>query len=218
MIVATYNVRHCLGLDRRIDVERVAAVVRATGADVVALQELDRGLLRSRRVDQPAAIGELAGLSVAFGATVRRRGGEYGIGLGARGSLDVRVEPLPGRPGVEPRVALVATVGGLRVVATHLSLDADVRRVQVGRLAELAAGPGPAVVVGDLNAPRRELGPLLDAGFDAGPRRLTFGRVQRRQLDYVLAGPGVRHVRVWTLRSDASDHLPLVAELAVDAG
>ena len=213
MIVATYNVRHCLGLDRRIDVERVAHVVRRTGADVVALQELDRNLPRSRRVDQPAAIGAGAGLHVAFGATVRRRGGEYGIGLGARAPLEARVELLPGRAGVEPRAAIVATVDGLRVVATHLSLDVDVRRAQIARLAELASGPGPAVVVGDLNAPRRELRALVDAGFDPGPRRLTFGRVQRRQIDYVAAGPGVRHVRVWTLRSDASDHLPLVAEL-----
>lgn len=215
MIVATYNVRHCLGLDRRIDVERVASVVRRTGAGVVALQELDRALPRSQRVDQPAVLGELSGLHVAFGATVRRHGGEYGIGLGAMAPLDARVEPLPGRVGVEPRAAIVATVDGVRVVATHLSLDVDVRRAQVARVAELAAGAGPAIVLGDLNASRRELGALVDAGFDPGPRRVTFRGVRRRQLDYVVAGPGVRHVRVWTVPSDASDHLPLVAELAL---
>ena len=38
--IATYNVHKCVGIDRRRSVDRVARVIRETGAEVVALQEL----------------------------------------------------------------------------------------------------------------------------------------------------------------------------------
>ncbi|TMV81146.1 metal-dependent hydrolase, partial [Thioclava sp. BHET1] len=42
--IASYNIRKCLGLDRRRNPERTLRVIKALGADVVALQESDRRL------------------------------------------------------------------------------------------------------------------------------------------------------------------------------
>ena len=41
-LFASYNIHKCVGVDRRFDPERVAAVIAEVGADVIALQEADR--------------------------------------------------------------------------------------------------------------------------------------------------------------------------------
>ena len=49
------------------NLERVAQLIRETSADVVLLQEVDKGTRRSGGVDQPAVLSRLTGLHVAFG-------------------------------------------------------------------------------------------------------------------------------------------------------
>ncbi len=45
--VMTYNIQHGEGLDGRIDLVRTAQVIRRSEANVVALEEVDRGVKRS---------------------------------------------------------------------------------------------------------------------------------------------------------------------------
>ena len=40
--VASYNIRKCIGLDRRRDPERTVAVLNEIDADIITLQEADR--------------------------------------------------------------------------------------------------------------------------------------------------------------------------------
>ena len=52
--VASFNIHHGVGLDGKLDLDRIAEVVRSTGAEVVGLQEVDRHLsVRSGWIDQP---------------------------------------------------------------------------------------------------------------------------------------------------------------------
>lgn len=215
--VGTYNVRHCRGLDDIVDPDRTARTITSTGAGFIALQEIDRHRARSGDVDQPARIAELTGLQVRFWPTLSGANGEYGLAVACTEDLEADFRPLPTHGTEEPRGAIVARWKGITMVAAHLAQEVPARRLQLAAIAELAAGvPSPVVVLGDLNAARRHLGPLTRAGFDRGPRLAT--RPQRRlpQIDYVLPGPGVVAERVWTVRTFASDHLPVVADL--DAG
>src|SRR5690606_40244932 len=53
--VLTYNIAHGVGHDGRLDLDRIAGVIRRSGADVVALQEADKHWdARSDFVDQAA--------------------------------------------------------------------------------------------------------------------------------------------------------------------
>lgn len=49
--VMSYNIYHGIGLDGKIDLERIANAIKKEGADVVALQEVDIGVERSDRQD-----------------------------------------------------------------------------------------------------------------------------------------------------------------------
>ena len=50
--VLTYNIHHGEGMDGKIDLERIAAVIKRLEPDVVALQEVDVKTTRSQGVDQ----------------------------------------------------------------------------------------------------------------------------------------------------------------------
>jgi endonuclease/exonuclease/phosphatase family metal-dependent hydrolase len=213
--VATFNVRGSRGDDDVLDLTRTAEAVVASGAALIALQELDRNLARSGRVDQPAELSRLTGLPVTFRPTMTRRRGHYGLGVAARGLRLERVVALPRVADEEPRIALAARWKGLSVVATHLAWQRSIAARQLRALGRLCDELEPPVMVlGDLNLPRRSLGPLLERGFTMGPRRGTFkSPVVRSQIDYVLAGPGLFLQTVETIEGRASDHLPLAATL-----
>jgi endonuclease/exonuclease/phosphatase family metal-dependent hydrolase len=57
MHLVSYNIRYGLGRDGKYDLERIADSIG--GADIIALQEVERYWKRSGMVDQPQAIGDL---------------------------------------------------------------------------------------------------------------------------------------------------------------
>lgn len=217
MRVATFNVHHCAGRDGALDLERTADVIGATTADLVALQELDRFMDRSDRLDQPLELARLLDMEVTFFPTLRRGDGEYGIGIAARRETlaDARYVPLPRVDIEEPRGAIVAMWNGIGVVCTHLSTAAGPLRVQTGALAAIARGlDAPTLVLGDLNQPARGLTPFTRFGYrGAFGHRTLPRRFPKRQIDHILVSPGLEITRSWTIPTQASDHLPLLADL-----
>lgn len=232
LTVATYNLHHCQGLDGIVDIDRAARVLTGVGAEVVGLQEIDDGLTRSGGANQAAELGERLGHEIAFHPTLERGGGRYGLGFAAGGNVETHFERLPRRGDEEQRGAIVARANGVWFVVTHLSTDRISRATQTRALASIASGlDGPVLVMGDLNQSGGSLGPLAEAGLVSDG--LRHGTLQRplpggllrvlgvvglprpKHLDHVLAGGGARVVRSWTVASDASDHLPLVAEIRV---
>jgi endonuclease/exonuclease/phosphatase family metal-dependent hydrolase len=110
----------------------------------------------------------------------------------------------------EPRIALVARLRGLSVVATHLSTDPTARDLQTERVASLAALLAPPVVVaGDLNQTRRLLGAFRRRGF----RPVRAGHRWRRPIDHVVLGPRVSHAGAQATSTAASDHPIVVVDL-----
>jgi endonuclease/exonuclease/phosphatase family metal-dependent hydrolase len=214
MRVATFNVHHCEGRDGVIDIDRIAGVVRRTKASLVALQELDQGMARSGRVDQPRALEEVTEMKVLFFPTLHRGGGRFGVGIAATDEVQAELQELPRSADEEPRGVIVARWNGISVLASHLSRLAGERLGQTRALARVAAAqPTPSLVLGDLNQTLPSLKPLLDIGFSCPPRPApTFGwSWRRRQIDFVLAGPGLQIAEWGAVRSKASDHLALAA-------
>lgn len=222
MRIATFNIRHGEGADGGAGrVEELVAACESLSADVLALQEVDRGVGRSGGVDQAAKVAEALGASYTFGTTTRIGDGDYGNALLVRGELaDVRHVALPRRFRSEPRAVIVAraTVGGvpLSIAATHLTTDNDLAREQLEAVLDLLASmPHPRVLVGDLNLPPGEVLPYTTAeGYQLVRTGPTFpNEAPRVQID-AIAVTGLEAHDVEVVATPVSDHRAVVVELS----
>ncbi len=126
----TYNVHRCVGVDRRLDVARIADVIAEHEPDIVCLQELDVGRARTGGVDQAQAIAHRLAMTFHFHAAMKVEAEEYGDAiLTPHPERLIRAAALPvvtDAMGNEPRGALWASVdlpgGTVNVINTHLGL------------------------------------------------------------------------------------------------
>jgi endonuclease/exonuclease/phosphatase family metal-dependent hydrolase len=225
--VATYNIHAAVGADRRRDLDRIAAVIEEIGADVIGLQEVESRPSRGS-ADQAMTLAAELKMACVEGPMLLEGAGWYGNAILSR--LPVLAEQrwrFPDHSG-EPRGAVGVVVEDRqgrrwRLVNTHLDLRSRSRLRQVQALMHLfeSAKAGPSILLGDLNEWRpwapaltrlRRLGhvPPAPASF---PSRLPLFALDRMVLHACrLQAPLQRHV---TKRSvAASDHLPVVAEVA----
>lgn len=227
--VASWNVHAWVGTDRRRDPGRCAEVIAALDCEVVLLQEVD-GRVAPEEADALDAVAARTGHAVVRGATREGEHGPYGNAVLSRLPVRaVRRVDLSVR-GREPRgaldVELEARGGPLRVVTTHLGLAPREQRAQVRRLVALLeeSATTPLVLAGDLNEWLPVGGALraLDRALGRSPAPRTFpARRPLLALDRLWARPAarLRALAVWATAEAraASDHLPLRAELRLDA-
>jgi endonuclease/exonuclease/phosphatase family metal-dependent hydrolase len=222
----------------QVDLTAVIAGVRALGADVLALQEVDRELARSDRADQPRQIVEAFGPEVFWSYAPALVGDDfrpltgpdpggpaYGNLLLSRLPLDA-VEHLrfPPAGGGEQRTAVIGTirVGSrpLTVGGVHLSNKQGHNVRQLRELqAVMAQRAAPRLLLGDLNLTSFPLMLGSRRGWPESGHGATFPNSRpNRQLDHVLRNEpaGVlipRGFRV--VAAPVSDHRAAVAEFDV---
>jgi endonuclease/exonuclease/phosphatase family metal-dependent hydrolase len=232
--IVSYNVHRCLGTDRVLSPQRIADVIAALEPDIVALQELDVGRLRSGNVDQAQLIAAALEMQVHFHPAMRVFEELYGDAvLTALPVRLVRAGALPyPRRGffIEPRGALWVAVdwggGELQLVNTHLGLGSRERALQVATL----LGPDwlghpdcrdPVILVGDLNAvPLSRTYRRLAAAMRSIKAPPAFpSRRPILALDHGFVRGPVEIVACRAVRTPAtrlaSDHLPLVIDVAL---
>jgi endonuclease/exonuclease/phosphatase family metal-dependent hydrolase len=222
--VASYNIHKAEGIDRRIDLPRIALVLKEIDADLVGIQEVF--------LPQAEALAESLGMDMAMGETRVHAGMPYGNAILTRFSVRSHYTFDLTRPPRQPRggIRLDFMVGErlLHLFNVHFGLKIRERAEQVEALvreqilnAELE---GLRVVMGDLNewfpgavgrALRRELhGPRIRRTH---PAPLPIFPLDRIYWDRGLHGERF-HVHRSRLARVASDHLPVVARLRVPAG
>ncbi len=228
--IMTYNIHHCEGMDRIIDVARIAGIIRKQNCDLVALQEVDRNTKRCGSVDQMAELGRLTGMQPYFGKAIDYDGGEYGLGILSRMPIvDSKAMKLPSDASREQRIALEVFVKpadgpAFVFVCTHLdhSGGPNDRKDQNTELRKLFGnGPGQAILAGDFNSTsdKPELVAVLEHWADVDSEKLapTFPvKSPKSKIDYIF----LQKDSPWSVVSAevlnepvASDHLPLVAKL-----
>jgi endonuclease/exonuclease/phosphatase family metal-dependent hydrolase len=209
--------------------ETVAEVIVRSRADIVGVQEVDRGTNRSQGVDQPGRLAALTGMQASFAPTLLDYdGGQYGLLVlvakplrvvsSQRHALD-QVEAGEARAALEVEIAVGPDKrAAFALVNTHLDHRSTRNRAgqaaQLNRIGKAAAVHHPALLVGDLNA--TEGGETIDIirEFWAPAREGVFG------VDWV-----VHHGQRWRASEareltaqdhpqarEASDHVPVIAE------
>src|SRR5436853_5814538 len=144
--VTSFNIHHAQGADGVLDLARIARVIRASGADIAGLQEVDRNFAsRSGRADQAAELAELLGCHVAYGANIDLDPPEPGTPRAQFGNAVLSRYPIARwenthlfrSPGEEQRGLLHAEMNTpgvlLHVYVTHLAASSPADRLRQAR-------------------------------------------------------------------------------------
>ena len=229
--VMTYNIRHGRGRDGRVDLDRICAVIQEGRPDLIALQEVDRGMTRSGRIDQGARIADRLEMHWAPGHNGTLEGGVFGNVLLSRWPLTPLENIDLTVPGREPRGALLTEIGheeGALLAGTlHFGLGMTERKRQrmalLGQLRSLYPDE-PILLLGDFNSlpfsrTSRQFRRTFTDAFRAVGKggRATFRRgVLSLCIDYIYSSrhflPGAASVLRTQKSSVASDHFPLMAQ------
>lgn len=233
--VMTYNIHHGEGLDGKVDLLRIAELIKSERADIVALQEVDKGVERTARRDFPDELAALTGMTCIFSNNFHYQGGEYGNAVLTRfpvlRATNTHYKMI--REGEQRGILqLTLDVHGRKVVFmdTHIDYRPDdaERWSNVGEIHQLAkqyAGL-PIILCGDFNAtPESRVCRKLNERFDdawvlggTGDGFTIPAANPRKRIDYIWISKGASFtpIKARVCPSDASDHLPVLVELRLN--
>lgn len=228
--VMTYNIHHGEGLDHKVDLPRIAALIKKEKADIVALQEVDKGVARTDRRDLPAEFAQLTGMTCIFSNNYHFQGGEYGNAILTRFPVLTRTNLHYHMLHVdEQRGVLQVTldVHGKQIyfMDTHVDFrpPEDERLKNVGELKQLVAAHRnlPIIICGDFNSKpdsktHQAMSEFVDDVWMLVSKNNGYSFPAdhpNRRIDYAWISRGnIVPVRAWVPETEASDHRPVMFE------
>ncbi len=193
--------------------------------DLVGLQEVDAGSLRSGFVNQTEYLAARARIPFWYDQTNRRLGkfAQHSIGALSRFQpTEITEHRLPGR--IPGRGVLLVRFGSgdssLIVLILHLALSRRARLRQLAYISELVNAHRNVILMGDLNC--RSDSPEMDFLIhNTMMREPTHGlhtfpswRPQRN-IDHILVTPTLQVEQVHVLNESFSDHLPVAMHVVL---
>ncbi|MEK7669959.1 MAG: endonuclease/exonuclease/phosphatase family protein [Bacteroidota bacterium] len=242
--VLTYNIHHGEDGDGNVDIDRIAKVILESKADLVALQEVDRGVERTKKIDTMTMLADLTGMTYTFGKNLDYQGGDYGNGVLVRypilgeKNLFLRSNQSSEQRGL---LQLVIEVKGQEIVFMNTHLDDkpdDAERmacVQEIKTAAQQYASRPVILCGDFNdipasATIGKMKDTFDDSWDqigAGEGNTYPASKPAKRLDYIftkknnlgsITSLSLKPVSARVIAGDASDHLPLLVEFEMKSG
>lgn len=220
----TQSWKHVLPHAERMEnLSRIAHMV--DDFDVVGLQEVDAGSLRSGFINQTEYIAEKANFPFWYDQTNRRFGklARHSNGFLSRFKpTEIADHKLPGM--LKGRGALFVRFGseadGLVVVIMHLALGRRSRLRQLAYISEVARHYQHVIIMGDMNCRHdsMEMKYLLDNTRLSEPAKnlFTFPSWRpERNIDHILVSPTLKVEKVHVLHHTFSDHLPITMDVVL---
>lgn len=227
--VASYNIHGGVGRDKHFVPNRIVEVLREIDADIIALQEVES---RTTGFDMLEFLADALSMQPIPGPTLLTANGDYGNGLLTHlpilstRAIDLSYPNREARSAIdaELQAARCADAPVLRIIATHLGLHPGERRAQVQQLLSIFEHDRnlPTVFLGDINEWSLIGRPLrwLHRHFARTPAPATFpAHFPLFALDRIWVHPHnlllVVSAHTTPLAREASDHLPIVANLHI---
>ena len=220
----THSWKHVLPHAQRFrNLDRVARLVK--DYDIVGLQELDAGSLRSSYVNLTQYLSEKADMPFWSDQTNRRLGrfAQHSTGVLSRFHPSEIVEHrLPGR--IPGRGALFIRFGNrhdsLVVLILHMALGRRARLSQFDYISEIVNEYRNVVVMGDLNCQSQstEMDYLINRTMMSEPIHglCTFPSWRpQTNIDHILVTPTLQIDHVKALNFPLSDHLPVEMQITL---
>jgi endonuclease/exonuclease/phosphatase family metal-dependent hydrolase len=235
--IATYNIHKGRGLDGRVRIERIARVLGAVHADIVALQEVVSCEGRAPEDHQARYLAEQFGYHYAIGETRKYRGGAYGNVTLSRWKFERTRHADLSVFGREERGVLrtdfrlgntLVHIFNVHLGTGHLERRKQARRLMDADLLKAIDISGARIVLGDFNewtwglATRTLTGGLHLTDLRGHLRRTRSypSGLPLLHLDHIYYDD---HFRVEAARFHrsrmslvASDHLPLLADVVIE--
>lgn len=220
----TQSWKHVLPHPERFDnLNQIADLIQ--GYDLVGLQEVDAGSLRSGFINLTEYLGQRAGFPYWYDQTNRRVGGiaRHSIGMLSRfRPTEITEHRLPGK--IPGRGALLIRFGGhqepLVLLIMHLALSRSGRMRQIGYISELVNRYRHVILMGDLNC--RSDSPEMDLLISNTLMREPIHGLHTfpswrpaRNIDHILVTPTLQVERAVVLDCPVSDHLPVAMEVSL---
>lgn len=229
--ILSYNIHHGNppAYPNKIDLPKIAEVIKMSDADVIGIQEVDVHVSRSQMADQAKELAELTGMQYFFSKGIDLEQGEYGtLILTKHKIVSKKRHDLPMVVKSENRSLAVVDIelpeGKIISFAnTHLDLKEENKVAQANYIKQLGAGiDKPLILVGDFNAkPDTEAIKVLEEQFvrnttSNGPTHPNTEA--RNEIDYIMVGKNTTFD--WKIyktipETYASDHLPVFAEIEI---
>ena len=231
--VMTFNIHVGVGMDKKLDLQRIADVIKRERPDLVGLQEVDRNVRRTEGKDEIVELAGMTQMEFAFAPNLDYQGGKYGVAILSRWPIKNIVHRMFENKREAERRGMLAVeidLDGKRInfVTTHLDYQfEDGRLFEAEQLMKFIDGTrGPLIVVADLNdIPDGGAYKLMRTKFDdawVSSRAKGDGfsypadkPVKRIDHIFYRTGARVRAKKAWVVQTLASDHVPVVAELEV---
>ena len=227
----TYNIHVGVGMDKKLDLQRIADVINKEKPDLVGLQEVDRGVKRTEGKDEIAELAAMTKMEFAFAPNLDYQGGKYGVAILSRLPIRKTVHFMFNNKREAERRGMLEIeidLDGKLVtfVTTHLDYQyEDGRLFEAGQLLKLLLDTdGPLIVVADLNdTPDGSAYKLIDVPFDdawiaskaKGDGFSYPADKPVKRIDHIFYRGHVRSKKAWVVETLASDHVPVVAELEI---
>jgi len=214
--------KHVLPHSQRMtNLDRVAKLL--SDCDVVGLQEVDAGSLRSNYINLAEYLAHKAGFPFWYHQVNRNIGrfAKHSNGLLSRFQpIEINDIPLPGL--IPGRNAIMAKYGtgedSLALFMLHLALSRRARLRQLAMISERVKDFKHVILMGDMNC--RPGSPEMNLLFKHTHLRepleetLTFPSWRPQYyIDHILVTPELEVKSVQALHHAYSDHLPIVMEL-----
>ena len=225
--VMSYNIHHGADKNEKDQLTAMGAFIKASGADIIGLQEVDSVCTRSNGVDQMKELGRITGMYYAFVRHYAYQGGAYGMGILSRypitGVDNKRMSLLKSKTPSTAMISAIINVARkkkVRFASAHFALDDSSRMVQAHEVVNyLGADLHPVILTGDLNAtPEAPEIQYLQSYFIGTDRKqiMTYpAPVATKKIDYIF----IRKKNLVNVKKHAvpvnslSDHLPVIATI-----
>ncbi len=157
--VLSLNFNHGVSPDGKTNLLKLVDVIKKHSPDVVAIQDIDSGMVRSGKLNQLRVLSLLTGYEPVFGEAAKDNGGKKGLGILTKHRFEaVQVSPLPNPENTEQKILLSAVIElpntrFLRLCNTQLdhksALNRGIQAAILNRTLELSLYP--IVLCGDFS-------------------------------------------------------------------
>ncbi|CAG7625068.1 endonuclease/exonuclease/phosphatase family protein [Paenibacillus allorhizosphaerae] len=231
----SYQINSGKGTDNVVDLDRIADVIRSSGADVIGLQAVDKHYSsRSNYEDQAKRIADALGMHYVYGPTVdlapeqgRTERRQFGMAILSKYPIENAVLNPISNSGTEKRALFEARINvngtAIHFYTTHMDTTAAVRVKQADEIISIVGRQtGPKIVAVYANAVdtsaevKRLLTSFSDAFFDQTNAYTNPAYLPTKRISYLLPSYDWELGEARAIPSLASIHLPIVSELILN--